>query len=152
MPTEILKVQVWIHAPHPQGGRQVLLFRTSEERGNFWQPVTGGVEPGEALEAAALREAREESGFAFTVPVRAIGFEFTFSRQGKPIRESCFEIEAPAGQEFRLDPKEHAEARWVRPEDALAMVRFESNAHPLRLLVKKWQTQQELQKKLQTQQ
>jgi dihydroneopterin triphosphate diphosphatase len=135
---EIRKVQVWIHGVK-KDQRQVLVFKTNEKRGSFWQPVTGGVEEGEALEAAAAREAFEESGLVFSSPPRSVGFEFTFQRGGQTVREHAFEISvAEAGQPLKLDPKEHVEARWLAPIEALKLLRFESNAHPLQLLMKKW--------------
>ena len=44
------KVQVWLYGRHkPEEDLQILLFKTCPERGEFWQPVTGGVEEATAM-------------------------------------------------------------------------------------------------------
>ena len=41
----------------------LLLHVPDHENGaGFWQPITGGIEPGEGAPAAAVREVREETG------------------------------------------------------------------------------------------
>lgn len=52
----------------PDGSHEVLLLRKPRKR-DIWQLPQGGVEEGESLEAAAVRELEEEAGIA----VRAIG-------------------------------------------------------------------------------
>lgn len=114
------------------------------ERGGVWQPVTGSVEPGEAIEDAALREAREESGLRFDGPPVPLRYEFTFehSKWGKPLRfrESCFRLEAPRGAggeppSVTLDSREHVSYRWMAPDDAFALLGHPSNAEALRILI-----------------
>ena len=126
------KVQVWIHSP-----RKVLILKTNEKRGYFWQPVTGGVEEGEDLAAAALREASEETGARFGQPIVPLGYRFTFERKGRPIEETVFALGTDQEFDVRLDPAEHIEARWVSPEEALELVKFESNREGLRRLIAK---------------
>jgi 8-oxo-dGTP pyrophosphatase MutT (NUDIX family) len=119
------KVQVWIHrkAPNSQE-RQFLLLKTHSGRGGFWQPVTGGVEVGESLAQAALREASEETGLPFSTPVVPIPHSFTFEKRGRKIEEAGFSIEVDLnkGSEsepmVRIDPHEHSEYRWATAEQA----------------------------------
>jgi ADP-ribose pyrophosphatase YjhB (NUDIX family) len=127
------KVQVWIH----RDGR-VLLLRTLPTRGAFWQPVTGSVEEGETLEAAALREAAEETGLRYAARPKAIGYEFSYeTRGGKKIDETAFALAAPAG-EIRLDAHEHDDHRWVTVAEANDLLRYDSNRDALHVLVLHW--------------
>ncbi|MCI0340647.1 MAG: NUDIX hydrolase [Planctomycetales bacterium] len=45
-----------------RGGRYLLIRRAGDPFRGWWSPVTGGVEAGETLVEAAVREAREEVG------------------------------------------------------------------------------------------
>lgn len=148
------KVQVWIHsrsdAPSASGAgtaaaaptRKVLLLCTTPERGEFWQPVTGSVDNGESLETAALREAQEESGLSFLGPPLRLGHEFSYSDWRGQVHETVFELEAPPGAptqaKIHLDTREHMAFRWEAPEEALALLKFDSNREALKLLLKRW--------------
>jgi 8-oxo-dGTP pyrophosphatase MutT (NUDIX family) len=128
-----LKVQVWIHCAD-----RVLILRTHARRGGFWQPVTGSVDPGEPLEGAALREACEETGLEFLEAPRPLGFSFRFTSRFGPAEEHVFTLVAPESPtrswpEVRTDPSEHDEARWVLPDEALGLMRFESNRKALEI-------------------
>jgi 8-oxo-dGTP pyrophosphatase MutT (NUDIX family) len=138
------KVQVWIYCDPGKGdGHWVLILRTSEARGDFWQPVTGSVEPGESLDAAALREAVEETGLSFRGAPIAIGQPFRFKGgSGEMFEEFGFAIAVCRGSDgeppqVRIDPKEHQESRWVSPEEAVRMVRFPSNSAMLQDLLQR---------------
>lgn len=43
-------------------GYKFLVMKRSEDRGGFWQPITGGVKEGENQIAALKRELQEETG------------------------------------------------------------------------------------------
>ena len=137
---EKLKVQVWIHFRAPEG-LLVLLLKMNEERGGFWQPVTGAVEDGESLASAALREASEESGLAFDGAPIELGMEFTFEgrgpRAGQQFREHVFGLLSRTPMPVRLDPREHDEYRWLAPREARALLHFEANAEGLEALLRK---------------
>jgi 8-oxo-dGTP pyrophosphatase MutT (NUDIX family) len=140
---EKLKVQVWVWARPPQQQEaKVLLLKMQNERGGFWQPVTGSVEPEDvSLEAAAEREFREETGLEPLRAPKALGFEFTFpSRWGGTCRESVFEVEVSwegtQGPRVKIDPSEHTSYQWLEAAEAKKLLQFESNAQPLELLRK----------------
>jgi 8-oxo-dGTP pyrophosphatase MutT (NUDIX family) len=59
-------VECWVFRVDPAAGVEVLLIRRAPHRifPGLWQCVTGGIEDGERVPAAALREVREETGLA----------------------------------------------------------------------------------------
>lgn len=128
------KVQVWIYDPV---SRQVLLLLTQERgaHGSFWQPVTGSVEPGEALDQAALREATEETGLEFRGPPQVLDYCFEFEGWGGLNRETAFWLEARSGT-VKLDPREHRDFKWASRHEAEGQLKFETNREALRRLIK----------------
>ena len=122
------KVQVWVRA-----GAEYLLLKTNPKRGAFWQPVTGSVEAGETIEAAALRELVEETGLAPHVELSSVLSPFEFESNGKLFREYAFlaKVDPSSREKVRIDPKEHTEFKWVSLEQALELVKHESNARIL---------------------
>lgn len=69
-----------------------LLLKVNQERGGFWQNITGGVEENEDLIPAATREIKEETGFAssqYRLEELTLSFSFK-SRWGDLVEEHCF--------------------------------------------------------------
>ena len=110
----------------------MLLLKRREDRGGFWQIVTGRVEPGEAPRAAAAREIlREETGQA--LEVQALGYEnaFAFGDRVPPFvaKETAFAARWEGG-DVTLCDEEHDAYRWASPEEALAALRFAGSSRP----------------------
>ncbi len=118
------KVQVWIYRVSAAGQIEILLLRMIPDRGGYWQPVTGGVEVGEPIEDAALREAREETSLSFKGGVEPLNYCFRFrTRWGADAEEYAFALQASALAEVRLDPQEHDAMAWqVLRQDLLSEV------------------------------
>lgn len=137
---EKLKAQVWLHRKLPNGSREVLIFRTTPARGNFWQPITGSAEKDETGLEAAIREAREESSLPIdSFKMKSIDFSFRFSNSFGQFVEYVFECEVTtATDNVIIDSKEHVEYCWTQPEDAFSRLRHESNKEALRILRQKW--------------
>jgi len=107
---------------------RVLLLRRAPERGGFWQPVTGRIDPGEGAAQAARRELAEETGA--DAPVVPLGYEHDFAiepalaaRLGGVFlaHETAFAARVAAGFTPVLGD-EHVEWGWFAPGQALALV------------------------------
>ncbi|HEY0590255.1 MAG TPA: lipoyl(octanoyl) transferase LipB [Thermoanaerobaculia bacterium] len=123
----------------PHDGGNVLLLRRDPARGEFWQPVTGRIEPGETPAAAARRELLEETG-CDAVP-RELGLRQSFlidpaflpapAERLPFVDEISYEAELPAGCPIRLSAGEHQESRWMSFEEAYRTIRWTDDRESL---------------------
>ncbi len=127
------KVQVWIYRRIP--GLEVLLLKTKPSRGEFWQPITGGVEKGESFAQAAKREAWEETGLR--LEVHSLEEKFFFKKSDREFEERVYFAEALGLADIQVSPLEHSEYRWLPPTEALGMLGFESNRRILETLMQR---------------
>lgn len=119
---------------------KVLLLRRVEERGGFWQQVTGRIEPGESASAAARRELGEETGA--DVPVRALGYVHGFALGSSLLpggegalrtgQETAFAALLPADFVPRLSD-EHRDWGWFDPAEALSLLPWAGLRRAVRL-------------------
>jgi dATP pyrophosphohydrolase len=107
---------------------------------DVWQLVSGGGELGESPEAAARREGWEEAGIPPTLAYRPLdsmtmipGCYFhawpDWPSEVLLVPEHAFAVEL-GDHEIVLSP-EHLETRWLGYEQALQLLRFDSNRNAL---------------------
>ena len=119
-------------------GYVLMLHRTFPE--DFWQSVTGSLEWGEDVEAAAVRELREETGLDGGNVVNCYysqEFEiYSIWRDRYPPgtthnTEHVFLLELDERQSVDLNPREHTEYRWVLREEAIQLATSHTNAEAI---------------------
>jgi 8-oxo-dGTP pyrophosphatase MutT (NUDIX family) len=122
----------------PGAGRlEVLLIRRAPDRifPGLWQCVTGGVEPGERIPAAALREVEEETG----LDAADIEAFYDLDQAAPFYDEGSDAVVVSAIFAARVRPDavprisdEHDGMRWVPAADAPPLVIWPSHAEPVR--------------------
>lgn len=135
-PSSILEVSAGgvVHRRDEQGHIEVVLIAT--HHGTRWGLPKGWIEPGEPVEAAAVREVREETGLSARIvaPVDTIEYWFRWVRGGKPVRihkrVHFFLMEAGDGDLGDHD-QEVDEARWVPLDEAIGQVTYDGERRVL---------------------
>lgn len=118
------------------GEYKFLVLKRREDRGDFWQSVTGGVEEGENQIAALKRELKEETGIGEYQKIINLKYSFSFSlpHLGELV-ENVYAVEVSPETEIFLSP-EHIEYRWVFFEEALSLLKYEANKEGFRKIWK----------------
>ena len=115
-------VDCWIYRDAPNG-TEILLIRRAPGRilPGLWQCVSGSIEPGERVAAAALREVAEETGFAGDA---LLGFydldlvnQFHEPSVDAVMSSAVFAVRVDPDADVRLS-HEHDAARWLSLTDA----------------------------------
>ncbi len=133
-----LPLQVDVIVFHKFGNEyKYLMMRRTQDRGGFWQLLTGGVEDGEKISDAVLRETYEESGYEKKDIIRVIDLDYSFQFKLKNrdfwITEYVFAVEVKHPNFIRLE-KEHDLVQWNTHEEAVKLLKFDTNLETLRLL------------------
>lgn len=85
----------------------------------IWRAPSGGLHPGEELEAGALREALEETGLVISLERYLVHIDATFRHGGaiEPWHSEVFLARVVSGDLAPIDTREISGARWMtRPE------------------------------------
>ena len=114
---------------HDGGGRVLLLHRLAHD---FWQPVTGRLEPGELAAQAAAREVTEETGcevgkMADLLLRQSFLIDEQFvSGAAGPLftEEHSFAAKVDPKSIIRLDSEEHDRWQWFTFPEAYATIRW----------------------------
>lgn len=129
-------IECWVFREGPSGA-EILLIRRAPHRifAGFWQCVTGGVEPGERVPEAALREVREETGFgpddieAFYDLDQAT--PFYDEGPDAVVTAAVFALRVRAGASARLSD-EHDGLRWVPVAEVPSLIVWPSYTEAVR--------------------
>jgi lipoyl(octanoyl) transferase len=111
-----------------RAGPELLALCRLPDRGGFWQPVTGHAESGEGAYEAAQRELVEETGLEAAPAALPYVHSFLFEGSGESAaivaEEAVFVATAPDDFQPRIDRREHGDARWVTPAEAVELFPF----------------------------
>ncbi len=140
-------VECWVFRVRPPSGDgdaspeadrlEILLIRRSETRifPGLWQCVTGGVEPGERVPMAAIREVEEETGLRRSDVEAYYDLDQVapFFDEGVDgiVVSAIFAARVRPDAEPRLS-HEHDELRWVPADEAPALAIWPSYAESVR--------------------
>jgi dATP pyrophosphohydrolase len=125
---------------------EFLLLKRIPLRGDFWQPISGGVESADKnLLQAAFRELKEEADISKENVLSIVKdvHQYSFDKHyltGKPINkleEFVFGFEVNPETKVIIEKnveKEHNEYRWVSFEKALEMLKWDDNKKGLKKL------------------
>ncbi len=133
-PTKIARecVEAYLYATPPL---ELLLFRRPPERGRFWVPVSGKVDPGDRdFEAALLREIDEETGLRPAAPPEPLDWHVPFpAENGETWRLHAYAVRVARDARPVLS-REHDASEWVTTSEAIRRLHFPDNAEAVRRL------------------
>lgn len=131
-------VECWVFRVDPStGGVEILLIRRAAHRifPGLWQCVTGGVEPGERIPLAALREVEEETGFGSAAIEAFFDLDQVapFYDEGADavVVSAIFAVRVRADAVARPS-HEHDAMRWVPAAEAPSIAIWPSYAESIR--------------------
>ncbi|PIT34753.1 dihydroneopterin triphosphate diphosphatase [Snodgrassella alvi] len=126
--------------------RQILLLERADKP-DFWQSVTGSLEPGETIEQTAKRELAEETGIysndilnwqQSTIYEIYPHWRHRYAPGVTHNTEHIFSLCIAAETPILLSPREHIDYIWCSPEQAAEKVFSPSNRSAILQLPQHW--------------
>ena len=126
--------------------RQILLLERADKP-DFWQSVTGSLEPGETIEQTAKRELAEETGIysndilnwqQSTIYEIYPHWRHRYAPGVTHNTEHIFSLCVTAETPILLSPREHLDYIWCSPEQAAEKVFSPSNRSAILQLLQHW--------------
>ena len=132
------QVLVFPYIKDQQGLIEYAIFRRSD--GDYWQAIAGGGDERETPRETAMREVQEEVGILedcdivaldckACIPAIAVTGEYTSGDDVFVIPEHAFGVRVKH-RRLKLS-KEHTEYKWVGYEQAMSMLKWDSNKNAL---------------------
>ncbi len=93
-----------------------LLLQTNVRRGEFWQNVTGKIDPGESYEDGAIREALEETSLRPEWIVNFMDLKLShkfIDGRKRDVHEKSYLLVLDRTFDVTIDPHEHQDYVWV---------------------------------------
>ena len=106
------------------------LAKRTEQKGGFWQPISGGLVNGETLRESAIREVREETGLKVLNLTRCDYIYQFQDEKGFWLTEYLF-IGEVLSKDVHLS-EEHEQYRWVSLDLGLELLKYENNKEALK--------------------
>ncbi|MBI3746696.1 MAG: NUDIX hydrolase [Chloroflexi bacterium] len=113
------------------GGRPYLVIglrrREGDRRGGTWTLPKGTPDPGETIEATAIREVREESGLQVRIVEPLPSISYRFMQDGTRIHKTVhYFLMEPTGGDLANHDREFEQVRWVAFDEAPGILTFET--------------------------
>jgi len=124
---------------------EYLMLRRVENRGGFWQGVTGAPENDETLSEAAKRELYEETNYkpsnliktdiSYIIPMEDRWIDI-YPEGTEEIPEYLFIAKINGADPPKIDPIEHNRWKWCPYEEATNLLSLEDNKRALKAVKK----------------
>ena len=119
---------------------EYLMLKRVNNRGGFWQGVTGAPENDETLSEAAKRELYEETRYSplnliktdisYIIPMED-RWKDIYPEDTKEIPEYLFIAKIDVSSPPKIDPIEHNDWKWCSYEEAMNLLSLEDNKRAL---------------------
>ena len=142
VPIKSFSITAYICRIEDEGAQFLIIKRQTSYLQDTWQMVSGRIEQGEKAWEAALREIKEETGLIPDRLYSANDVEVFYE-----VSQNCINIVPvfvgfiDSDQAVTLSP-EHSEYKWVSPDEAAALLTFESQTKTIRMIEAKFVKQE----------